>query len=212
MSAAVSSSLGPNDRDNEAWVRELADDGPSGESAQRELRRVLVSGLKRVLSSRGVGDDLCEDLAQETLLRIRLRLATFQGTSRFTTWALAIAMRVAFDELRHQRWKDISFEAASAGAQEPLSFEPATEAAPEKALQRERVVSVLRYCIEEKLSDRQRRVLVAELNGMPQGEIARLLGMKRNALYKLSHDARQRVKFHLEAAGIVEDDVLWVFQ
>jgi hypothetical protein len=36
--------------------------------------------------------------------------------------------------------------------------------------------------------------------------------MNRNALYKLSHDARKRVKFYLEAAGISEVDVLWVFE
>ena len=199
-------------RGNDEWVRALADQGPIGEAAQRELRAVLVGGLRRILSSRGVSEDLCEDFAQETLVRIRDRIAAFRGESRFTTWALSIATRVAFDELRHLRWKDVSLEAATKGAQRPLAFEPRDEATPEKRLARERVLAELREVIENKLTDKQRAALVAELNGMPQAEIARELGMNRNALYKLSHDARKKVKSHLEAAGLNEVDVLWVFE
>ncbi len=94
----------------------------------------------------------------------------------------------------------------------PLAFEPAEDASQEKALLRERVLAELRDVIENKLTDKQRRVLVAELNGMPQAEIAEALGMNRNALYKLSHDARKRVKFHLASAGLSEVDLLWVFE
>jgi RNA polymerase sigma-70 factor (ECF subfamily) len=173
---------------------------------------VLVGGLRRILSARGVSDDLCEDFAQEALLRIRERLAAFRGESRFITWALSIATRIAFDDLRHKRWKDVSFEAASADARAPLAFEPRTDPAQEKSLVRERVLSELRVAIENKLTDKQRSVLIAELNGMPHAEIASALGMNRNALYKLSHDARKRVKFHLEAVGISAVDVLWVFE
>ena len=36
--------------------------------------------------------------------------------------------------------------------------------------------------------------------------------LKQNALYKLSHDARKSVKAHLEALGIPQTDVLWVFE
>ena len=42
---------------------------------------------------------------------------------------------------------------------------------------------------------------------MPQEEIARQLGIGRNALYKLGHDARQRLKARLVAAGVTDEDV-----
>ena len=214
MSSGATEDLGDAGppRDNDEWVRALADDGPAGEEAQRDLRLVLVRGLRRILASRGFTEDLCEDFAQETLLRIRERLAAFRGESRFTTWALSIATRVAFDELRHKRWKDVSFEAATADARGPLAFEPRSDASPEKGLLRERVLAALRDVIENKLTDKQRRVLIAELNGMPHAEMADALGMSRNALYKLSHDARKRVKFHLESAGLSDVEVLWVFE
>jgi hypothetical protein len=43
--------------------------------------------------------------------------------------------------------------------------------------------------------------------GMPQDEIARYLGSNRNALYKLTHDARKRLRQGLEAAGFTAEDV-----
>lgn len=214
MSSDATKALGNAlpERDNDEWVRALADDGPVGEAAQRDLRILLVRGLRHILAPRGLGEDLCEDLAQESLLRIRERLAAFRGESRFTTWALSIATRLAFDELRHKRWKDVSFEAATADALVPLAFEPGSDAPQEKAVLRERVLAELRNVIEKKLTDKQRRVLNAELNAMPHAEIADALGMNRNALYKLSHDARKRVKFHLASAGLSEVEVLWVFE
>ena len=48
---------------------------------------------------------------------------------------------------------------------------------------------------------------LAELRGMPQDEIARHLGSNRNALYKLTHDARKRLKRGLEAAGFTAEDI-----
>jgi RNA polymerase sigma-70 factor, ECF subfamily len=198
-------------RDNDAWVRELGDAGPAGVEAQRALRVILVRGLHRALASRGVGADACEDFAQDALVRVRDHLSSFRGDSRFTTWAMAIATRIAFDELRHKRWQDVSYEAASADARAPIAFEPSPDAPPDRQLLRERVLAELRVVLDTKLTDKQRGVLIAELNGLPQAEIARQLGMERNAVYKLSHDARKRAKLHLESAGISVIDVRWVF-
>ncbi len=200
------------ERGNEHWVRAMAMDGPEGDAARRDLRTVLVVGLRRVLASRGVGEDVCEDFAQEALVRVRERLGTFRGDSRFTTWALSVATRLAFDELRHKRWKDVSFEALTQDAHGPVTFEPRAEPSQERGLARERVLDVLAEVLEHGLTDKQRAVLSAELQGMPQAEIAAQLGMNRNALYKLAHDARKRVKARLEEAGLSAADVLSVFE
>ena len=39
------------------------------------------------------------------------------------------------------------------------------------------------------------------MKGLPQEEIARGLGINRNAVYKLGHDARKKLKRGLEASG-----------
>jgi RNA polymerase sigma-70 factor (ECF subfamily) len=200
------------DRDNDAWVRALATDGPDSDAAQRDLRTLIVGALGRALASRGAGEGLCEDVAQEALVRVREKLSAFRGESRFTTWALAIATRIAFDELRHKHWKDVSLESAIEDARGPVHFEPCADPSQERSLVRERVLFVLAETIEHELTEKQRTVLAAELQGMPHAEIATRLGMKRNALYKLAHDARKHVKAHLEAAGISAADVLWAFE
>jgi RNA polymerase sigma-70 factor, ECF subfamily len=199
-------------RDNETWVRELGATGrPEAKVARAELRALLVEGLTRALSPRGVARDLCEDFAQEALLRVHDRLTDFRGDCRFTTWALTIATRLAFDELRHKRWKDVPLE-PSDGTASPLELEPREEANQERALARRRVLKLLARVIESELTDRQRAVLSAELSGMPHAEIAIRLGTNRNALYKLSHDARKRVKAGLLEAGLSSGDMLWGFQ
>ena len=86
----------------------------------------------------------------------------------------------------------------------PPADAPSRDARPAILAQMHRVV-------ETGLTDRQRRALVAELRGMPQGEIAVQMGLTRNALYKLTHDARQKLKRGLEAAGISGDEVREAF-
>ena len=199
-------------RSNDEWLRLVADSGPSGDAARAELRAFLVVGLVRVLRRRGVGGDLCEDLAQDALLRIRERLGRFRGESRFTTWALAVAVRVAFDELRHRRWKDVSLDVMADDGGMPVAFEAVSEASPERALARERVLAALSRVIDGELTPRQKGVLLAELEGVPHTVLAARLGMERNALYKLSHDARRRVRARLEAAGVAAGDVRWAFE
>jgi RNA polymerase sigma-70 factor (ECF subfamily) len=189
----------------------MAADGAAGEDARRELRDYLVRSLRRMLLGRGVDPSLADDCAQETMLRVRARLDDFRGESRFTTWALAIGTRLLFDELRHRRWQDTSFDALVAAAESPASFELDDRAAPEQQLAQARVLAALKEAIETALTDRQRKVLVAELAGMPHAEIAAQLSMERNALYKLAHDGRKKLKAHLVGAGYSVSDLDWMF-
>ena len=57
----------------------------------------------------------------------------------------------------------------------------------------------------------QRTVLVAEMRGLPQDEIARRLGSNRNAVYKVCHDARRALVRSLVAGGVTSDEVRWMF-
>ena len=97
-------------RTNQEWLADLR--GPQQEQAIEDLRGILVRGLRYSLSTRIQGEleMLVEDFTQDALIRILDKLDTFRGESKFTTWAQKIAVRVAYSELRRQRWKDISLE------------------------------------------------------------------------------------------------------
>ena len=79
--------------------------------------------------------------------------------------------------------------------------------APDAQWERRAIFETMHTLIENDLTEKQRTALLAELKGMPLDEIARHLGSTRNAVYKLTHDARKRLKRRLEAAGYTADDL-----
>jgi RNA polymerase sigma-70 factor (ECF subfamily) len=194
------------DRTNEDWLRSLGETGSANDTAVTELREVLRRGLRRALTGRAAADDgFIEDMTQEGVLRVLGGLTTFRGDSRFTTWAITVAVRVAFTELRRARWKDVSLDRLVEDAPGRLPAAPATEAPTQIA--RQAILATMHSVLENELTDRQRQALVAELRGMPQAEIAAQMGLTRNALYKLTYDARQNLKRGIESAGISGDEV-----
>ena len=57
--------------------------------------------------------------------------------------------------------------------------------------------------IAEELTERQRQAMtVAVIGGMPLEEVPRQMGTNRNALYKLLHDARQRLQKRMMVRGL----------
>jgi RNA polymerase sigma-70 factor (ECF subfamily) len=71
------------------------------------------------------------------------------------------------------------------------------------------MVEALQSFIGEELTDRQREAMVAVMfEGMPLEEAARRMGTNRNALYKLLHDARKKLKKRIEAEGLSPQEVL----
>ncbi len=191
------------------WPAALRATG-SGEQAVavRELRGILHTGLRIALSGRGdVSEAHLEDFAQESLLRVLDRLDQFQGRSKFTTWAQAIALNVAFTELRRKRWQDVSLDALMADGErmtEPAMIADDVLGADED---RQRLVAVLRRAIENDLTPKQRAAILGELRELPFDQIVELLGTNRSAAYKMLHDARRALKQRLHEAGITGADI-----
>jgi RNA polymerase sigma-70 factor (ECF subfamily) len=199
------------ERTNEQWLADLR--GPSPDEALADLYALLVRGLRAGLGSYGGGVDAnAEDFAQEALIRITDNLGSFREESRFTTWAQKIAMNVALTELKRRRWRDVSLQDLFARRQ-AANREPAdTQLSPEQLALQNAVLQELRRMVDEELTDRQQEAVVAViLEGMPIAEVARRMGTNQNALYKLLHDARKKLKRQMEAAGLSAEDVLAVF-
>ena len=193
-------------RDNDRWLAELR---AEQESALTDLRDALVRNLRKALSSYARADEsFLEDAVQDSLIRILARLDQFEGRSLFLTWATTIAIHVSMDELRRSRWKDVSLDEALADAKFIPERAIDTELAPDIQAQRQAILGSMHQIIDSQLTEKQRTALLSEIKGMPQDEIARHLGSNRNAVYKLTHDARKKLKQGLEAAGFTAEDVL----
>src|SRR5918993_18835 len=195
------------ERTNEQWLADLR--GPNPDKALADLYELLVRGLKAALGSyRGGVEANFGDFAQEALIKITGNLDSFRGESRFTTWAQKIAMNVALTELKRRRWHDVSlqdlFARREAADREVADRGPAdTQLTPEQLALQNMVLGELRRMVDEDLTDRQREAVVAVLlEEMPISEVARRMGTTQNALYKVLHDARRKLKRRMEAAGI----------
>ncbi len=198
------------ERSNDEWLIALR--GTPDEQALLDLRALLMRGLSFALADRLHADPeaAIEDFAQDALLKILHSLDTFRGDSHFTTWAQKIAVRVALTELRRRRWQDVSLEDLAPDKSDymPLALSDPT-LPPEILMTRESVMALVQRMIMEELTERQRQAMTAVMiGGMPLEETARRLGTNRNALYKLLHDARQRLQKRLAAQGLSVQDLL----
>ena len=205
-------------RDNSLWLAHLSSPGSDREAALEDLRSVLERGLPRALQRWLPANDprldaLVEDTIQAALLRVLDKLGTFEGRSQFTTWVAKIAVRIALNELRRERWKDVSLEEAAGEEEEgPERLPVSGDAAPEQEAERSQAAALLLRILSESLSERQRTALAAMTRGgMPMDEVARRMGSNRNALYKTLHDARIKMKQRLEQEGYSVAEILRLF-
>lgn len=211
------------ERTNEAWLSELRDGHPRQAEAMEDLRRYLQRGVLAYLRGRSdlgylAQDELgqiSEDFTQDALLKIHASLDTFQGKSKFTTWAAKIAANHTISELRRAKWRDISLDAiteAGTSLQEILTVDATPGGDPDTQSERQQVWEVITNVIKNDLTERQRQALVAvRVENVPIAKVAELLDTNANNVYKLLHDARSKLKRRLMALGLEAPYILQLF-
>ena len=193
---------------NEEWLAHLRSNDTHGLQAQTELRGSIRRGLGRAFGKQGDLDDAAlEDLTQEAMIRVTARLDDFRGESKFTTWAMAIAIRVAYTSLRRRRWDERSLEDLGLSVDSQRSTIAPASTDPTGPTGRTDLLCSLREAIDRDLTPRQRSAVLGELAGMPTAVLTEQLDTNANALYKLHHDARLRLRAALEERGFSETDV-----
>ena len=216
-----------SERTNQDWLADLTGPPAVQEPALQELRERLQRGIFYYLSrersdlaqlSMQELGQMAEDLAQDAVLRVLENLDSFRGDSRFTTWATKIAVRVAISDLRRARYRDFRLDDLTADDEllptNALNSIPQSNSlTPESAAERADVMAKIEAALKEALTDRQYQALDAViLRGVPLEVVAEKMGTNRNALYKLVHDARRKLRTYLEAQGLSVDYVLDLFQ
>ena len=207
-------------RTNEAWLSDLRSTGSARDDALEDLRVIIQKGLPYALS-RWLSPDqpqfgaLIDEVTQETLLRVLDQLDTFEGRSQFTTWVHKIAVRIALTELRRKRWRDASLDELTENEDvpPPPGLLADSQAGPEVSAERADMLVRVRRIIDEELTDRQREALILlGVQDMPMEDAAKKLHTNRNALYKLLHDARLRLKKRLALEELTPQDLLTAFE
>jgi RNA polymerase sigma-70 factor, ECF subfamily len=206
-------------RTNEQWLSDLRASGESYETALADLRETILSGLPAALSgwlspNSPQYDGLAEEVAQETVLKALSHLETFEGRSQFTTWVYKIAVRIALTELRRSRWKDVSLESLVETEARPAAPQLMSDSTtnPETQVMQADLMMRIQVMMKEELSERQMLAMkLIAIHHLPMEEVARRMGSERNAIYKMMHDARLRLKHRLAREGMEVGEVLTVF-
>jgi RNA polymerase sigma-70 factor (ECF subfamily) len=191
------------------WVTTLSFPGPERDRALGELHALLVHAARRQvhrmsasLGHRGEADvdELANQAADEALVALLGKLHTFEGRSRFTTWAFKFAVLHAANAVRAAAWRGREIQL------EGLELVPDSGAQPGQYAEAHHVAEVVRRLLETSLTPHQRRVVVAlVVDDVPIDVLAERLGTNRNALYKTLHDARVRIRAGLRAEGLLDE-------
>jgi RNA polymerase sigma-70 factor (ECF subfamily) len=135
-------------------------------------------------------EDDADDVAQQVLLKLHVRLREFEGRSRFTTWLYRMTVNTALNRRRldHRR-AGLLRHAVSQGA----------DTSPDHAatLETTRLNALVRSCLTE-LSDREQEVFeLADLKGISTNEIAAQLGLQPVSVRAALSRARRRIRLRI---------------
>jgi len=192
----------------DSWVADLSADGPVRQEALQQLHALLLRASRHQVGRMryllpGIGardlDDLAHQAADEALVAVLRRLGSFEGRSRFTTWAYKFAVLQTSVEVRRQAWRTREVTLPDTVVLVDPNSSPAdlTEAA--------QLAVAVQDAITTALTPHQRRIALALLvEGIPIDVLADRLGTNRNALYKTLHDARSRLRAALIASGHID--------
>lgn len=212
-------------RSNQEWFEVLShSEIPQGEALE-ELRRLLLRAALYTLVTH-VEDlhdmpeeerlALAEECAQEALMAVLAHLADFRGESKFTTWVYKFGVNIAHAQARRWRWKQVSLDALADddGDTDWLQYQEKFQTADsEQSLRKAEVVGVIRDALATQLTPRQRQTLkMIAFDNVPMDVVVQHTKSNRNAIYKLLHDARLRIKQHLLQGGYDLAEVMDLFQ
>lgn len=210
-------------RSNAEWIVALNGAGDEQAAALTDLRTYLLRAalftLQRALRYVGPFESstlgqMAEDCAQEALTTIVQRLHDFRGESKFTTWAYAFAVNIALTAARRERWAPVALDGILEGRESlplPAGDEESSPDPERRALQME-MIAAIRDGIQGHLTLRQQEALRALVfEEVPLNEVVRQCGSNRNAVYKLVHDARRKLKAHLESRGFDVKEIFELF-
>lgn len=214
----------PKNRTNAEWLMDLRAEGLRQAEALEALRQVMLRAARHTFDHY-LGDEqslpadkiagLAEDCAQDAVMAVLTRLHEFRGDSRFTTWAYKFGVNIALKTARREIWKSVSLDGLADDSNLPAApSQPGGSSSqnPELPSLKGEVWSVIADVIQRELTPRQREVLILMVfQEIPMDVVVERLGTNRNAVYKLLHDARVKVKTQLVKRGIGIEDALRIF-
>jgi len=200
--------LGSFDSASDEWLKSLT--GDEREEAVGRLYQLLVCAALREAHRRSTGlrvtgpelDDIAFQAAADAVVSVLAKLHRFRGESLFTTWAYKFVMFEVSTKLARHFWRRADLPS------EPVDWGRLADRfglKPDEQSEGRDLFDALVRALEEKLTERQRQVLVAiVVEGVPLDALLEQMGGTRGAIYKMLFDARRKLRSALVDGGYLD--------
>lgn len=161
------------------------------ERHQNKLYRFILKSVNSPADAR--------DLTQEALLQAYRCLASFNGTSRFSTWLTGIALNLARNQVnRAPRCQFVEYN------EENMSGKANTLADPPHQHQQKISLGMLASAIEALPPDMREYLVLIALDGHSYEEVAQLLEVPLGTVKSRMSRARDKLRQDLAAQGFFD--------
>ena len=152
--------------------------------------------------TRLVGDSDAEDVAQTVFEKVSNSLSDFKGESKVSTWIFRIATNAALDRL-----KSSSFKRTASGSLAPVPLQTVENldlafnnpASPDQEIIRDEMSECVREFVDRLPTDYRTVLILNELEGFTNKEIAEILQISLDTAKIRLHRARARLKEELKS-------------
>lgn len=176
----------------------MADDQNDFSTIYKEYYPKIVGYLRRL-----VGEADAEDVAQETFAKASKALVGFRGEASLSTWIYRIATNAAMDHLRKPASRQTANIPGGVPHDDSSDGEDPIPDSGTPVLDTLLIRKDMNECIRsivDSLPENYRTVLVlSELEGLTNAEIAEVLGISLDTVKIRLHRARTRLRKELEA-------------
>ncbi len=147
-----------------------------------------------------VGQYEAEDVAQEVFEKVSQRLKGFKGESKLSTWLYRIATNTAIDRMRSPSFKRLSEDTSleeSMEVEDKNVWSDHTKAFTDQTLIRKEMSECVREFIDKLPPDYKTVILLSELEGFKNREIADILQVSIDTVKIRLHRSRAVLKKEL---------------
>lgn len=161
-----------------------------------------------------IGRHEAEDITQEVFAKVGRGLKSFKGESKLSTWLYRIATNTAIDRMRSvsfQRSSNYTSLENGMGIEDRNVWSDHTNTSTDQTLIRKEMSACVREFIDRLPSDYKTVILLSEIEGFKNREIAEILQVSLDTVKTRLHRARARLKKELDNGCVFyhsEDNIL----
>jgi len=142
-----------------------------------------------------------DDVVQETFLRVQAHLESLREADKVAAWLFRVAHNLCMDHLRARQASriDQAADVETAGAAR-------IEACVQSELERGEMTACVRAKVEQLPETDRSVILLCDIAGLSQEDVAHVLGIEVGAVKVRLHRARKKLRAVLESACSFERD------